>query len=768
MEIITILILCFFLATVAPVIRQRTGIWSGWILAIVPAAIVVWLVVIYPKVWAGNAFRAAYEWLPQLNMGFSFRLDGLSWLFAMLIFGVGSLILIYAGYYMKTYKNTKRFFAYLVFFMGAMFGLVAANDLMTLFLFWELTSVTSFLLIGFKHHLKAARDAALQALLITGTGGLALLGGFILLGIEYQTFNIEVILQNPHIFLNSKYFLPISILLMVGAFTKSAIFPFHFWLPGAMQAPSPVSAFLHSATMVKAGIFLLARLLPLYSQSDFWIYTLTIFGVTTMFAGGWLSMAQNDLKKILAYTTVSALGTLVLLIGTGTAYALTAALVFLLVHAFYKATLFMMAGNIEKKTGTRQMDALGGLRHWMPVAAIISYLALLSMSGVPPMLGFIGKELIYEAKMKAPDAAVFILLAGFLANVFMVFVSARIAFSVFLGPKMSFDKKVAEPDVALLTGPGILVILSLLLGVFPEIAQNIISPAFTSIAPDESLVKLKLWHGFNNILLLSVLTVSAGLLMYFARKGLINRISRLNELFFNLHLSERFFAGLNAFMSFAGRKTSFVQHGYHRFYLMTMILSATALLWYGMFKMNFSWDSHLFEGVLSWIVLVAIFVIVSASIATVTTSNRLNALIYIGLVGIGLTIIFIYYGGVDLAITLIVVETLMIVIGAMVVYRLPKYIRYSGVTSRVRDVLISVVFGATITAIILAISPDYQAKEVADYFVENSLTKGFGKNVVNVILVDFRALDTLGEITVLALAAIGIASLLKLKLDKKT
>ena len=764
MEIITILILCFLLAVLAPIISRNTGIWSGWLLALLPAAIVVWLVVIFPDIQMGNDFRAAYSWLPQLNMGFSFRLDGLTWLFAMLIFGIGSLILVYAGYYMKTYGNTKRFFAYLVFFMGAMFGLVAANDLMTLFLFWELTSVTSFLLIGFKHHLKAARDAALQALLITGTGGLALLGAFILLGIEYQSFSIEFILQKPEIFLASKYFIPISILLMIGAFTKSAIFPFHFWLPGAMQAPSPVSAFLHSATMVKAGIFLLARFLPLYQQSDFWIYTLTIFGATTMFAGGWLSMAQNDLKKILAYTTVSALGTLVLLLGTGTAYALTAALVFLLVHAFYKATLFMMAGNLEKKTGTRQMDALGGLQQWMPVAAVISYLALLSMSGVPPMLGFIGKELIYEAKIKAPDAAIFILIAGFLANVFMVFVSARIAFSVFLGTKKTFDRKVVEPDVALLTGPGILVVLSLLLGMFPQIAQSLISPAFGAIAPGESLVKLKLWHGFNNILLLSAITVSAGLVLYAIRNQLIATVGKLNELFFNLHFCERFFAGMNAFLGFASRKTSFLQHGYHRFYLITMILSATALLWYGMFAMNFSWDGPLFEGALPWIVVVAVFVIVSASIATVTTSNRLNALIYIGLVGIGLTIIFIYYGGVDLAITLIVVETLMIVIGAMVVYRLPKYIRYSGVTSRVRDVIVSVIFGATITSIILAISPDYQAKEVAAYFVENSLSKGFGENIVNVILVDFRALDTMGEITVLALAAIGIVSLLKLKL----
>lgn len=763
MEIIAIFVLCLVIAFLSPVIGGKTGKWSGWLLALIPAAIVVWLFSIFSQISSGNSISHEMSWLPQIGLSFSFRLDGLSWLFALLIFGIGALIFVYAGYYMTAYAHTKRFFAYLVFFMGAMFGVVTSNDLITLFLFWELTSVISFLLIGFKHELKAARDAALQALLITGLGGLALLGGFILLGIEYGTFNIESILSEPEIFLESPLLIPMSILIMIGAFTKSAIFPFHFWLPGAMQAPSPVSAYLHSATMVKVGIFLLARLYPLYHQSEFWIYTLTIFGVVTMFAGGWLSIAQNDFKKILAYTTVSALGTLLLLLGTSTAYSLTAALVFLLVHAFYKATLFMMAGNIEKKTGTRQLDRLGGLQLWMPIAASISYLALLSMSGIPPMLGFIGKELIYEAKVKAPEAANFILVAGFLANVFMVFVSARIAFSVFGGPQKALQKKVVEPDVALLIGPAILVVLSLTLGVFPEIAQGLIKPAFSAIAPNENMVTLKLWHGFNYVLLLSVLTVTTGLVLYLFKSKLISYVGRLNELFFNLHLSERFFAGIQMFMELATQKTRFVQHGYHRFYLITMTLSTIVLLWYALFSMGFSLQIPAVIYEMPLIVLVAMFVIVASSIATLLAKDRLSALIYIGLVGIGLTIIFIYYGGVDLAITLIVVETLMIVIGAMVVYRLPKYIQYSGLASRIRDVVVSVLFGLTMTMIVLTISPDQKDKIVANYFIENSLSKGFGENVVNVILVDFRALDTLGEIAVLALAAIGIVSLLKFK-----
>jgi multicomponent Na+:H+ antiporter subunit A len=328
-----------------------------------------------------------------------------------------------------------------------------------------------------------------------------LLGGFVLLAIPYDSYDLATILASPDVIKDSNLYLPALILILIGAFTKSAQFPFHFWLPGAMTAPSPVSAYLHSATMVKAGVFLLARLNPVMGGTEVWSYTLTIVGVTTMFVGAWLSITQVDLKRILAYTTVSALGTLVLLIGTGTEYAINAAIIFLLVHALYKGTLFMMAGNIEKKTGTRDIRKLGGLFKYMPFAAIVMVMALVSMAGVPPMLGFLGKELIYEASAAAPKAHIFILTLGFLTNVILVFLSLRLAIDIFWGKEPEYAKKPQEPNLALILGPFFLVLASFVLGLFPATMANpLTSKAITAISPGLVAMKLKLWHGFNVVL----------------------------------------------------------------------------------------------------------------------------------------------------------------------------------------------------------------------------------------------------------------------------
>lgn len=765
MKLAYLLLALFVLAFAAPFVNLYLRRFCGWILSALPLLVFAYFLSLIPMVASGVVYAEEYPWISHLNLDLRFQLDGLSLLFSLLVTGIGGLILIYAGYYMRSYEKTGRFFGYLIFFMASMLGMVLSTNLIGLFVFWELTSVSSFLLIGFKHEKQEARDAALQALLITGIGGLALLAGFVLISLPYGTFELTVMLANPQLLTESKLFIPALALILIGAFTKSAIFPFHFWLPGAMQAPSPVSAFLHSATMVKAGVFLLARLNPLMEASETWFYTLSIAGATTMFFGAWLSIAQTDIKKILAYTTVSAMGTLVLLIGTHTTYSMNAFLIFLLVHAFYKATLFMMAGNIEKKTGTRDIRSLGNLRAYMPVATGITLLALLSMSGLPPMLGFIGKELIYEAKINAPGAAPFILLMGFLANSFMVFVSIRLALDIFWGKKPSYGKNPVEPDISLLTGPALLVLISLVLGLFPEsIEQSIMAPALQAISPGTAPVNLKIWHGFNLILLLSALTILTGALLYLFKNKTLAFATYMNMRYFRARFSKGLFGLIGAFLQLTRKKTEFVQHGYHRFYLMTIFITTSVLTWYMIAKVPFhTVQLESLRTVPLFHVAVSALIIL-ASIATITAHSRLIAFISVGLVSFGISVIFITFSGVDLAITMIMVETLMVILGAMVVYHLPKYLDYSGKMSRIRDALIALAFGSFMTILVIKTGSVPSQDKISDFFSTNSYPLAYGKNIVNVILVDFRALDTMGEITVLAIAAIGIYALLKVKL----
>ena len=765
MKLLYLLIILFLLAIPAPFVNQYLRRYAGWILAVVPVMIFFYLLSLLPAVASGEVISEHYPWLTSAGLSISLRLDGLSLLFALLITGIGGLILIYAGYYMRSYEKTNRFFGYIVFFMASMFGLVLSTNLIGLFLFWELTSISSFLLIGFKHEKPEARNAALQALLITGLGGLALLAGFVLMATPYGSFEMFEIFENPKLFLESEIFIPSLVLILIGAFTKSAIFPFHFWLPGAMQAPSPVSAFLHSATMVKAGIFLLARLTPLMEGSEIWNYTLSLFGAVTMFVGAWFSIAQSDIKKILAYTTVSALGTLLLLIGTNTTYAMNAFVIFILVHAFYKATLFMMAGNIEKKTGTREIPALGGLYAYMPVAGIIMITALVSMAGLPPMLGFIGKELIYETKVNAGDASSVILVLGFLTNAILVFVSGRLAYELLWGRKPAYKQMPMEPDVSLQTGPAVLVLLSLVLGLFPDIIErSIVAPALTAIRPGTLPVDLKIWHGFNMVLLLSALTITLGVGMFIFRERVIKVARFLNVKYFNLLLSDVFFGMINSFLVLTKKNTAFIQHGYHRFYLMTIFVTASILIWFMISRLpaanvqieELKTIPFYFYGIT--------FLIVLSALSAIFASSRLIAFISIGLVGFGIVVIFIYFSGVDLAITMIMVETLMVIIGAMVVYHLPKYISWTKISGRIRDAIIAILFGSFMMVLVIKTGSVVPEGRSSEFFTTGSYPLAHGKNIVNVILVDFRALDTMGEISVLIIAAIGVLALLKIKL----
>lgn len=756
------LLVLSLVAAVAPFIRKYLKNHAGWVYAIWPFAGFLYYLSLLPAINEGHIFTEKFTWLPALGIDFSFYVDGFSVLFSLLVLGIGTFILVYAGYYMRPYPMKGRFLGYLLLFMTAMQGIVVSGNLITLFVFWELTSISSYLLIGYYHEKPEARASALQALLITGFGGLALLGGFVLLAIPYQTYDLAFILSNPDVIKQSNLYLPALILVLIGAFTKSAQFPFHFWLPGAMTAPSPVSAYLHSATMVKAGIFLLARLNPVLGGTEIWSYTLTIVGVTTMFVGAWLSVTQTDLKRILAYTTVSALGTLVLLLGTGTEYAINAAIIFLLVHALYKGTLFMMAGNIEKKTGTRDIRQLGGLFKYMPFAAIVMTMALVSMAGVPPMLGFLGKELIYEASAAAPKAHWFILTLGFLTNVIMVFLSLRLAIDIFWGKEPQYAKIPVEPALPLILGPFFLVLTSFVLGLFPNTMANpLTSQAITAISPGLIAMKLKLWHGFNLVLALSAFTLLTGFVAFRFRHILLPVVSRFNQRYFSREFTRTFFLLIDKFLVFTKAKTKTLQHGYHRFYLMTLFTVASIMVWVMIWRA----DPIILELDFSQMplnLIAVVVLIIAATLYAVTSNSRVIALISMGVIGFGITIIFIAYSGVDLAITMIMVETLMVILAMAVVYHLPKYQKFSSTGARMRDGLIATLVGSFFMVLVLQAGTSSMEVPISEYFKETSYSMAYGRNIVNVILVDFRALDTLGEITVISIAALGIYAMIKL------
>lgn len=718
------------------------------------------------EIASGEVIRESFTWIPQLGIDIDFVLGGLGLAFALLVTGTGVLVFLYAHAYMKSYKNLSVFYFYLFLFSGAMLGLVLSGNLIQLFMFWELTSFLSFLLISFFHEKEMARKAAFQSLFTTGIGGLVMLLGFVLIGSIVNSYSVSEWVEHSDLIKAHSYYIPGLILIFAGVFTKSAQFPFHFWLPGAMQAPTPVSSYLHSATMVKAGVFLLALLSPVLGGTPYWTYILALAGAITMFLGAYFAITQTDIKGILAYTTISSLGVLVLLLGIDTPLSVKAAMLFLYVHAFYKATMFMVAGFIDKKTGTRDWRELGGLAKSMPITFIVALLALLSMAGLPPMLGFLGKELIYEAKVQAPDIAPYVLVLGVAGNALMIAVALFFLFKVFLGKQKKKVEVSVKQDWAYIIGPAILALLSLLFGLFPSLlGKTIIEPALTSILKTSYNVKLKLWHGFNDVFFLSLFTVflgSALFLLIYKKSSVLQKWSAANNNFFTIKLVDVFDSFLNGFLNFSKRKTQLVQHGYHRYYILTVFLFASVFLWYQVY-ITIGWNLENVFTLKPFYISGLVLVIIVSTIFSMFSKSRLTTIITMGVTGYGIALLFMYYSAIDLAITQIIVETLIVVMFVLILQRLPLFARLSSKTSRYRDLLIALSFGVAMTVLALkSINVDFN-QPISNYMIENSYAKAFGKNVVNVILVDFRALDTLGEVVVLVVAALGVFVLLKSK-----
>lgn len=750
----------YLLAALTPWLYSKHQARTANILALLPAGLTLWFASHIPLIASGGILVHEYAWIPGLDISLTMVLDGLSLMFALLICGIGTFILIYAGSYLQGHKDLPRFLVVLLSFMASMLGLVLADNLITLFVFWELTSITSYMLIGFKHESLEARKAALQGLIVTVGGGLALLAGLIMLAGASGSYSLQEIFNSSEVLSEHPLYVGMMICLLLGAFTKSAQFPFHFWLPNAMAAPTPVSAYLHSATMVKAGIYLMARLYPELGGTDFWINTLTSFGALTMLTGAFMAIRSTDLKKLLAYSTVMALGTLTLLLGLSTELAMMAFAAYLLAHSLYKGALFMLAGIVDHETGTRDVTQLGGLRKLMPVTAICTLIAAFSLAGLPPMFGFVAKELLLESLLAGPVGLLIILMV-ITSAIFVVVVAAVIALRPFFGRFVPQARTIHEAPKLMLAGPVVLTALSLFAGLLPGLTGQFITlPASMAVAGQPIDGYLSLWHGINLPLLLSIVSLAAGYGLFRKWDTLRDSLRILNPII-ERGPEAGYFRFMQGIVWVSEWQTRLLQNGSMRNYLRTIILTLVgvtgyALLW--RYQVHWNWDVSVY---LHEIVLVLI--LVSAAAAVCITGSRLGAVATMGAVGFSVALIFILFSAPDLGITQILVETLTVILLVLVLFRLPGFSSTSTPAERGRDAFVAILTGTLMTLLIM-ITIDVQIfPSISDYMIENSQPLAYGRNIVNVILVDYRALDTLGEIFVLALAALGVYAMIKFR-----
>ncbi|MCC9167112.1 hydrogen gas-evolving membrane-bound hydrogenase subunit E [Pontibacter harenae] len=760
------------LAFAAPLLYRLLGRFISVPMVVLPAVLFAYFCTFISPVVAGQLVMQEYSWIPSLGINLQFMLDGLGLFFALLITSFGVLVMAYAGAYLKGDSHLGRFYLYLTLFMTAMLGVVLSSNILCLLVFWELTSISSYLLISYKHKYEVSRASALQALLITNGGGLCLMAGLILLGIAGDSFSfIELLQQRPDL-LNHSFYLPIVLLIMLGAFTKSAQFPFHVWLPNAMAAPTPVSAYLHSATMVKAGVYLLARFSPMLGGTEVWNYTIMAVGATTAVVGAFLALQQLDLKAILAYTTISALGSLVTLIGIGSTFALEAMLVFLLAHALYKGALFMIAGTVDHATGTRDTTKLHLLGKRMPLLSAAAVLSALSMAGMIPFFGFLGKELLYEGAFEAPRFAVPLTAAIVFSGIAFVAVAVRLGYGIFFRKSANEATHIAhKPETFLWLPPLLLGIAGLVFGILPNITvAPILSAAAGAVAGSEVHLHLALWHGFNPILMLTILTIILGIVFY-AFTNIFTTWPVHLERLYKIGPGELYYTLKNSLSIGSKGFIESVQSGSLRYYvaviIMTFIVLVVGAIWQEELYRVVTPDT--FIAALSDIELneyILILLMVPATIFVCLTNSRLIAITTMSLVGYAIALSYIFFGAPDLAATQFLVETLTAVLFVLVLHKLPPFVPLVKYKTNAFYLSLSVLFGATMAYVLVMVRQFPLDSELKAYFGATSWLEAKGRNIVNVILVDYRAFDTMGEITVLAIAVIGIFSLLKLYPEK--
>jgi multicomponent Na+:H+ antiporter subunit A len=753
------------LAAVAPFAGRRWGRSTLLFCGVAPLATVVWATTRMESVIGGTPETSSLPWIPDLGLSIDLRMDAFALLMVALVAGIGVLVFVYAYAYFGDRTDLGKFAGTLVAFAGAMLGLVLADNLLALYLFWELTSVTSYLLIGFEDRKPAARAAALQALFITGVGGLAMLGGFVILGGQAGTFQMSALLSDPPAGTLTNFAL---VLVLLGALTKSAQVPFHSWLPGAMAAPTPVSAYLHSATMVKAGVYLIARFAPAFAEAPVWRPVAITAGLATMLIGGLRAMRQHDLKLLLAHGTTSQLGFLIVLLGLGLPEATMAGCVMLLAHGFFKASLFMVVGIVDHQAHTRdfrRLDRLGMSSPWRPTMAVTAAAAA-SMAGVPLLFGFIAKESAYEALVHGgTGGADRWILAGVVVGSMLTFAySGRLIRGLVSPASAREDTVSAAPAPKLLfLGPAVvLAAISILLGVLPGPLSDFVSAAAGSLDPSAEPVHLALWHGFGTALWLSVATLAVGGLLVAGWK----RVEAGQSLTPSWVPSADagYLDVLKGINRLADRTVAVFQSGSLPAYIGTILFTLMALPGYILVR-----DTELPElppVASSATQLVVAVLVFGAAVGAARVTQRIHAVLFLGAVGYGMALLFVLHGAPDLALTQVLIETLSVAIFVLVLRRLPASAARSPwrLGQLVRGAF-AVGTGLFVTVFALVASAARTEDPISTGFLERALPEGGGRNVVNVILVDFRGIDTVGEITVLAVAAVGIVSLARAARD---
>ncbi|AYC29948.1 Na+/H+ antiporter subunit A [Paenisporosarcina cavernae] len=797
MEFVFILFIPMILAMIIPIFYKKIpGIHTGWVVLIAPVVLFIYYCTYVPSISVGQTFTSQFNWIPSLDIAVVSYLDGLSLLFSLLITGIGTLVVFYSIFYLdRTREKLHLFYVYLLLFMTAMLGVVQSDHMITLYMFWELTSISSFLLIGYWYKRERSRYGALKSMMITVFGGLMMFAAFLMLAEIGGTYSIRELIANANGMIESQLYLWALFLLLLGAFTKSAQFPFYIWLPDAMEAPTPVSAYLHSATMVKAGLYLVARFTPIFAFSEYWVWTVTSVGLFTMLWASFFAVKQTDLKGILAFSTVSQLGLIMSLLGAASfafhvenpaetifKYAAFAAIFHLINHATFKGSLFMVAGIIDHEAGTRDIRKLGGLMSVMPISFTIAFIGTFSMAGIPPFNGFLSKEMFLTSILSIQEFSSFsmnqyfylFLAIAWIGSIFTFVYSMYFVFHTFIGKRHQdlLPKQPHEAPIGMLIAPAILAVLVVVIFFIPNIiGDTFIKPAVIAIqpflytSPEEVPIHVAAWHGFKMEFWLTVGVIAIGFILF----KLIPKWRRVYELvpdsvslnaMYNLIMAF-FETGVNKISSSYMRGS--IRHYLHYMFYGFIVLVIGTLFLTNAFVLDITKLSpiHLYEVIL-------ILVLFAGTLTILLAKSRLTSIIALGAVGYTVALFFVIFKAPDLALTQLVIETVSVALFLLAFYHLPKLNRHEKrIRFRIHNAIVAFGVGVTVTLVALAAQSQKFVSSISSYYKETVYKEAGGENMVNVILVDYRGFDTLFEIAVLAIASLGIIGMIKLRLTKK-
>lgn len=785
----------FLFAIIVPFIYKKVTprLHTGWFVLFVPLLIFVYLALLIPDVSKGGTIISTMPWLPSFQINFTTYVDGLSLVFGLLISGIGALVILYSIYYLsKEREALNNFYVYLLLFMGAMLGVVFSDNILVLYVFWEMTSISSFLLIAYWYQREKSRSGALKSMLITIFGGLSMLAGFVMLSMITHTYSIREMLNHLDVITTHSLFLPAMILILLGAFTKSAQFPFSIWLPDAMEAPTPISAYLHSATMVKAGIYLVARLTPIFGGSYEWFWIVSAVGLITLLYGSINAVKQTDLKALLAFSTISQLGMIMSLLGLGSAamyfeigeesalyaIAIFAAIFHLINHSTFKGCLFMVVGIIDHETGTRDIRRLGGLMHVMPMSFTLTVIGGFAMAGLPPFNGFLSKEMFFTAVVNASNMTVFnvetiglfIPIIAWVASCFTFIYCMILVFKTFTGKHQpeKLEKKAHEAPIGMLISPILLATLVIAIFFFPNVlSQYLVMPAFAAILPqiaDSNIFQMKIsaWHGWTPELFMTLGVIVFGAVLYLSLRkwtkiyGFYPQALTLNNLYklmiekmeeWSNILTKRYMTG------------SIRDYLVYIFTFLIVVVAGTLWLLDG-----FSFDPtndapiNFYEGGL------VIAMIVSA-ITVLFSKSRMTSVVAVGALGYFVSFLFVLFRAPDLALTQLVVETVTTALFLLCFYHLPQLRKeIARIPFKLVNALVSIGVGAVVTIVAMSANGNRLFDSISSFY-EKSYELAGANNIVNAILVDFRGIDTMLEISVLCIAGLGVYTLIKLRLS---